>query len=78
VRLNSLPPRTCASITAIDWAQLGDRDGRRLRDLGFDIGMMIETLHRGFWGQDPMACRIGRMTIAIRRVHAAAIEVTVP
>jgi ferrous iron transport protein A len=26
-------------------------------------------------GRDPIACRVGRMTVALRRAHAAAISV---
>jgi ferrous iron transport protein A len=33
-------------------------------------------LHLGPFGRDPIAIRVGRMTVAIRRKHAAAISVT--
>jgi ferrous iron transport protein A len=75
VRLDELPLRTPAQISAIDWSALRPRDGQRLRELGFDDGVAIETIHRGPIGRDPIACRVGRMTIALRRVQAAAISV---
>ncbi len=75
VHLDQLPFNRPAVIAAIDWTQLSDKEGRRLRELGFDAGMKVETLHRGLFGRDPLACRIGRMTVAIRRVHAAAMTV---
>ncbi len=75
MRLDELPLRAPARISAIDWAALAPREGQRLRELGFDEGVAVEALHRGPFGRDPIACRIGRMTVAIRRAHAAAISV---
>jgi ferrous iron transport protein A len=76
VHLDDLPFSQEATITAIDWASLSERDGRRLRELGFDEGVAVEPLHgAGFVARDPIAVRIGRMTVAIRRAHAAAISV---
>ena len=75
MRLDELPLRALAQISAIDWAALRPREGQRLRELGFDEGVGIEALHRGPIGRDPIACRVGRMTVAIRRAHAAAITV---
>jgi len=47
-----------------------------LRELGFDEGVSVEMLHRAtLWG-GPVACRIGRMTVALRRPVAAAIRVS--
>ncbi len=74
--LADLPLQNEATISAIDWAALSERDGRRLRELGFDEGVAVEALHgAGFATRDPLAVRIGRMTVAIGRAHAFAIEV---
>jgi ferrous iron transport protein A len=76
VTLADLPFAHEATISLIDWAVLSERDGRRLRELGFDEGVAVEPLHGGgFVARDPIAVRIGRMTVAIRRTHAAAISV---
>jgi ferrous iron transport protein A len=75
LRLDELPLRHAARVIAIDWSRLREKEARRLRELGFDEGVAIETLHRGPLGLDPIACRVGRMTIALRRAHAAAISV---
>jgi ferrous iron transport protein A len=64
-----------AHIVAIDWAVLDEADARRLRHFGFDEGVLVEALHLGPFGRDPLAVRVGRMTVAIRRIHAAAIRV---
>ena len=76
VHLDQLPLRTPARIEAIDWAALRPAEARRLRELGFDEGLTIELVHAGPFGRDPIAARIGRMTIAIRRAQAAAMRVT--
>jgi ferrous iron transport protein A len=39
----------------------------RLRHFGFDEGVTVEPLHLGPFGRDPIAIRVGRMTVAIRR-----------
>ena len=45
------------------------------RHFGFDEGVAVEPLHLGPFGRDPIAIRVGRMTVAIRRRHAGAIRV---
>lgn len=73
--LDELPLRRGARIAAIDWEMLRAPDAKRLRELGFEDGASVEPLHRAPFGRDPLACRIGRMTVAIRRAHARAITV---
>lgn len=78
MNLAELPFAQEATIRAINWAGLSERDGRRLRELGFDEGVAVEPLHgKGLFVADPIAVRIGRMTVAIRRAHAAAIMVDI-
>jgi ferrous iron transport protein A len=76
LRLDQLPFRTPATVTGIDWPALSDSDARRLRNLGFDEGVTIEALHGAPFGKDPLAVRIGRMTIAMRRAQAQAVTVS--
>lgn len=65
-----------ARITAVDWGALASDEGKRLQALGFDTGAEISIAHRGvFAGRDPIALRIGSMTIALRRSHARVITV---
>ena len=65
-----------ARVLSIDWAALDEAESCRLRHFGFDEGMTVEPLHLGPFGRDPIAIRVGRMTVAIRRRHAAAVHVT--
>lgn len=76
VSLESLPRRQHATVAAIDWARLAGPEARRLREFGFDEGVEIEVLHRARLGGGPIACRIGRMTVALRRAVAGAIHVS--
>lgn len=73
--LDKLPLGSGGEIVSVDWTILSDKDGRRLRELGVDEGVPIEKLHKGPFGIDPIACRIGRMTVALRSAQAAAIGV---
>ena len=73
--LDQLAVGTKARICAVDWSALDVAEGSRLSHFGFDEGVLVETLHLGPFGRDPIAIRVGRMTVAIRRKHAGAIQV---
>ncbi len=76
IRLAHLPRHAPGTVAAVDWQALSEPEGRRLRELGLDEGVEVELLHRsGLLGGGPVACRIGRMTVALRRHVAAAIHV---
>ena len=77
LRLDQLPFRTPATVTGISWKSLSDSDAKRLRNLGFDEGVEVEALHGAPFGRDPLAVRIGRMMIAMRRAQAQAVSVAV-
>ena len=74
--LDRLKVGTKARILSVDWAALEEPEACRLRHFGFDEGVTVEPLHLGPFGRDPIAIRVGRMTVAIRRRHAGAIAVT--
>jgi ferrous iron transport protein A len=73
--LDQLPYHRTAIVAEVDWAALTEPEQRRLRNLGLDEGVEVEALHGGPFGRDPIAVRIGRMTLAMRRVHARVIKV---
>ncbi len=65
-----------ARIVAVDWAALAEDEGKRLKALGVDEGAEVAVIHRGVFGtRDPIALRLGNMTLALRRAHACAIRV---
>lgn len=73
--LDHLKRGESATITAIDWSLIAPEEGQRLRALGIDEGAEVAIAHRGvFGGGDPLAIKVGRMTIALRRSHAVAME----
>ncbi len=74
--LDVLEVGTKARVLAIDWSGLDEAESCRLRHFGFDEGVTVEPLHLGPFGRDPIAIRVGRMTVAIRRKHAGAVRVT--
>ena len=73
--LDQLKIGTKARVLSIDWDGLDEAESCRLRHFGFDEGIMVEPLHLGPFGRDPIAIRVGRMTVAIRRKHALAVRV---
>jgi len=75
VSLDQLKVGIRASIASIDWDLLEVSEACRLRHFGFDEGVTVEPLHLGPFGRDPIAIRVGRMTVAIRRKHAGAVRV---
>lgn len=74
--LDQLSPDDAATITAVAWHDLAEGEAKRLRALGIDEGAQVAVAHRGvFGGRDPIALMVGRSVIAIRRVHARAMQV---
>ena len=74
--LDSLPVDVRARIVRVDAAQLVQAEARRLEALGIEAGAEVTVDYRGvFGGADPLAVRVGRMVVAVRRAHAVALEV---
>jgi ferrous iron transport protein A len=75
ISLDQLQVGTKARVASIGWSDLDEAEACRLRHFGFDEGVTVEPLHLGPFGRDPIAIRVGRMTVAIRRRHAGAVRV---
>ena len=75
VGLDQLEVGKKARVLSIEWGTLDRAELSRLRHFGFDEGVTVEPLHLGPFGRDPIAIRVGRMTVAIRRKHAGAVRV---
>ena len=74
--LDELSTGTTARIASVDWSALAEDEAKRLQALGIDQGADVSVAHRGIlFGRDPLAIRIGSMTVAVRRSHARAIAV---
>ena len=77
MQLDNAPLRRILRVDSVDWPAIPDGEAHRLRSLGLEEGAMIEALHRGIlFFRDPLAVRVGRMTIALRRKVAVAISCT--
>lgn len=63
-----------ARITSIDAGGDGNA-AQRLCEMGFDDGVEIQLLHRGPVGGDPLAVRVGNMTVALRKALAVRIGI---
>lgn len=64
-----------ARVSAFDGALTAAELERRLLELGFVEGAVVEVLHEGAFGRDPIAVRLDDMRVAIRRREAAAIHI---
>lgn len=73
--LDELKIGSLARVESIDWSLLEKSEACRLLHFGFDEGVSVQPLHLGPFGRDPLAVRVGRMTVAIRRSHARAVRV---
>lgn len=64
-----------------DTQSLGDEArstvSRRLLELGFIPGEVVEVIEQVWPGGDPMAIRVGNTTFALRRREAGAVMVAV-
>ena len=65
-------------VQGFDTARLDDQEFAadledRLLEIGFEEGLGVELLHQGPFGRDPLAVKIGTMTVALRRTEASAI-----
>ncbi|MEH6757881.1 MAG: FeoA family protein [Parasphingorhabdus sp.] len=79
ITLDRLSMHQPAEILSVDWESMSENEGARLRALGIDEGVSVEKLHKGMFGfNDPIALKVGRMMIAIRKSHASAISVVIP
>lgn len=75
--LDELSTGSVARIASVDWPALAEDEAKRLQALGIDEGAEVSISHRGvFAGRDPIALRIGAMTVALRLSHARAIAIS--
>jgi ferrous iron transport protein A len=75
MQLDKLPIGQSVRVNTVDWAAIPEGEAHRLRSLGLEEGVLVEALHRGIlFFRDPMAIRVGRMTIALRSKVAAAVH----
>jgi len=74
--LDQLELHQPALVTHLSDAPAESATVRRLYEMGFDEGVEVELLHRGPLGGDPLAVRVGNITLAMRGAQAALVRVT--
>lgn len=76
MRLDQLEIGMKAVVSGFDDERLTQPAIARLRAVGINEGCEVEPLHSGvLLSRDPIAIRVGRMTLAVRVAQASAIEV---
>jgi ferrous iron transport protein A len=76
ISLSQLGFNKPARIARIESHATNATISRRLAELGFDVGVDVELIHKGPFGANPLAVRVGQTTIALRRSEAALVWVT--
>jgi ferrous iron transport protein A len=74
--LDQLPRGQASQIVAVTGDLTHDPIARRLYELGFEEGMSVTVTHVGPLGGNPIAVKIGAMTVALRRAEAARVQVS--
>ncbi|NKF21823.1 FeoA family protein [Solimonas marina] len=75
MRLTELPKHVAATVTAVEELVAADPITRRLRDLGFVAGELVEIVAYGPVQRDPLLVQIGYTRFALRRTEAARVSV---
>ena len=75
IGLDRLKVGTRARVVGVDWPALDEGEACRLRHFGFEEDVIVEPLHLGPFGRDPIAVRVNNATVAIRRREAMAVIV---
>lgn len=76
--LSELKIGETSTIQGFDTSRIDDKEfsddlEERLLEIGFEEGLSVELLHQGPIARDPLAVKIGPMTVALRRAEADAI-----
>jgi ferrous iron transport protein A len=71
--LNLLKPGETGKVARLATPDLGLM--AKLREIGFSEGDEVELITHGPFGGQPIAVRLNRTLIALRRIEAQAIEV---
>ena len=73
--LSDLRRGDCAHVVGLEGRFEDEVVLRRLCEMGFEEGAAVELTHVGPLGGDPLAVRVGQMTVALRRAEAMRIRV---
>ena len=74
MRLNELARRTPAIVEDVEERAPNDAVARRLRELGFVAGELVEIVASGPFGAEPLLVQVGYTRFALRRIEAARVR----
>ena len=75
LRLTNLPRRIAAAVERVEDHAPNDAIARRLRELGFVAGELVEVVAAGPLGAEPLLVQVGFTRFALRRAEAQRIVV---
>ena len=75
MRLTELPRRTAATVESVEDRAPNDGIARRLRELGFVSGEVVEVMAAGPVGAEPLLVQIGFTRFALRRAEADRVRI---
>jgi ferrous iron transport protein A len=75
VRLTQLARRTSATVESVEDRAPNDAIARRLRELGFVAGEVVEVMASGPFAAEPLLVQIGYTRFALRRAEADRVRI---
>ena len=75
MNISCAPLSTPLRVLAVEMQGDGDVIGRRLMELGFIHGAVVEVRHHAPFTADPIAVMVRGMVVALRRYEAKRISV---
>lgn len=75
--LGAMKPGMRGIVLAFDESAATTSPGteERLREMGFAENLELELTHQSPFGKDPIAVRVGSMSVALRRHEASVVKV---
>ena len=77
MKLTQLPRRIAAIVKDVEDRAPNDGIARRLRELGFVSGELVEVMAAGPVGAEPLLVQIGFTRFALRRAEADRVRIRV-
>ena len=75
MRLTQLARRTSATVESVEDRAPNDAIARRLRELGFVAGEVVEVMAAGPFAAEPLLVQIGYTRFALRRAEADRVRI---
>jgi ferrous iron transport protein A len=72
--LAAMAPGQRGRVHSLAWDSATEKMAGRLLELGFDEGVVVEVLHTGPFGGNPLAVLVGNATVALRRAEASLVR----